>query len=277
MVVNYTGNCEGKPLTDYSPTARGLTQQTNYWIEIKPGSFIPGFSEQLVGANKGEKRTVNVDFPANFVAEQLSGKKGVYEVDIVQVKEKGLPELTDEFAKSYNAENLEKMKEGVRNDLQRELDMKINRSIRTQLVDALGARVQCELPESMLTGETQNVIQDIVTDNTRKGITREQIDEKKHEIYNFAVSSAKERLKVAFLFGRIAEKEKITVSKEELLTQVYYMAQQQGQKPEKLMKEMQKNGQLDQIYEKILFSKVVDFLQQNAQIEEVAPALEPTA
>src|SRR5207237_214628 len=163
-----------KPLTDYSPTARGLTQQTNYWIEIKPGSFIPGFSEQLVGAAKGEKRTVNVDFPVNFVAEQLSGKKGVYEVDVVQVKEKGLPELTDEFAKSYNAENLEKMKEGVRNDLQRELDMKINRSIRTQLVDALGARVQCELPESMLTGETQNVIQDIVTDNTRKGITREQ-------------------------------------------------------------------------------------------------------
>jgi trigger factor len=269
VVVNYTGTCEGKPLTDYSPTARGLTEQSNYWIEIKGGSFIPGFSEQLVGTTKGEKRTITVDFPQDFVAEQLSGKKGIYEVEIVQVKEKVLPPLSDEFAKSYNAENLEKLKEGVRTDLQRELDMKINRSIRTQVVDALGARVQCELPESMVHGETQNVVYDIVADNQRRGITKEQIDEKKNEIFNYATSSAKERLKIAFLFGRVAEKEKITVTKEELLTQVYHMAQQQGQKPEKMIKDLQKSGQMEQIYEKILFSKVVDFLQEHAKIEDV--------
>jgi trigger factor len=78
VVVNYSGTSEGLPLTDFAPTARGLTQQQNFWMEIKPGHFVPGFTEQLVGGSKGEKRTVTVTFPPEFVAPQLSGKTGVY-------------------------------------------------------------------------------------------------------------------------------------------------------------------------------------------------------
>ncbi|HEX4343200.1 MAG TPA: trigger factor, partial [Verrucomicrobiae bacterium] len=71
-VVDYTGTSDGKPLTEIAPTAMGLTEKKNFWIEIKPDSFIPGFSEQLVGAKAGDKRTVTVDFPADFVSKELS-------------------------------------------------------------------------------------------------------------------------------------------------------------------------------------------------------------
>jgi len=117
-VVNYTGTCEGKPITEIAPVARGLTEQKNFWMEIKTGSFIPGFTEQLIGAKAGEKRTVSVDFPADFVTTQLAGKKGVFEVEMVESKERILPELNEAFAKSYEAESLEVLREGVRSDLQ---------------------------------------------------------------------------------------------------------------------------------------------------------------
>ena len=71
-VVNYTGTAEGKPLTELAPTAKGLTQNQSFWVEIGGGGFIPGFGDQLQGGKAGEKRTVTVDFPADFVAPALS-------------------------------------------------------------------------------------------------------------------------------------------------------------------------------------------------------------
>src|SRR5437867_2987500 len=61
-VVNYTGTCEGKPISDTAPTAKGLTERKNFWVETQPESFIPGFAGQLIGARAGEKRTITVDF-----------------------------------------------------------------------------------------------------------------------------------------------------------------------------------------------------------------------
>jgi len=277
VVVNYTGTSEDKPLTDFAPTARGLTQQQNFWMEIKPGHFIPGFTEQLVGAKKGEKRTVNVDFPADFVAQQLSGKKGTYEVEIVQVKEKVLPEVTDDFAKQWGAENAEKLREGVRKDLEAQLEENTRKSIRAQVVEGLSRKVQVDLPETLVQGETRNTIYDIVAENQQRGITKEAMDEKKDQIFQYASNSAKERLKVAFLLGRVAEKENIKVEQEEIAGRVLQIAQERQIKPEKLVKDLQKSNGFPQIHEQILMSKVVDFLEKNAAIEEVQPAPEPTA
>jgi trigger factor len=274
VVVNYTGTSEGKPLTEFAPTARGLTQQQNFWLEIKPGHFIPGFTEQLVGASKGEKRTVNVDFPQDFVTPQLSGKKGTYEVEIVQVKEKILPEVTDDFAKQWGAENAEKLREGVRKDLEAQLEENTRKSIRAQVVEGLSKRVQCELPESLVQGETRNTIYDIVLENQQRGVTKESMDEKKDQIFQYASNTAKEKLKVAFLLGRVAEKENIRVTQEEVANRVLQIAHERQMKPEKLVKELQKSNGFGQIHEQILLNKVVDFLEQNAAIEEVQPSPE---
>ena len=102
-VVNYIGMCDGKPITDTAPTARGLSEKKAFWINVDKTSFIPGFGEQLVGMKAGDKRTVNVDFPADFVTPQLACKKGVYEVELVEAKEKVPPVLDDAFAKSLRA------------------------------------------------------------------------------------------------------------------------------------------------------------------------------
>ncbi len=273
-VVNYTGTSEGKPITEIASTAKGLTEQKGFWLDVPSNSFIPGFAEQLTGAKAGEKRTVNVDFPADFVTPQLGGKKGVYEVEVVEVKEKVLPALDDAFATSYGAENLEKLREGVRKDLENELNYKQRNSVRNQLIGSLLNRVNFELPETAVKQETRNVVYNLVQENAKRGISREIIEQQKEQIYTAATKNAKDRVKVAFLMQKIAEKEDIKVSQEEISRRILHLAGMYQIPPEKFAKDLQKRNGLIEIYDQVMNEKVVEFLEQNAKVEVVEPAAE---
>lgn len=275
VVVNYRGTCEGKPITELAPVARSLTEQKNFWIEVKPETFIPGFAPQLIGAKAGEARTVTVDFQADFVTREVAGKKGVYEVEAVEVKERVLPELNDAFAQTYGADTMEKLREGVRSDLQNELNLKQKRSVRNQVVRALLDRVNFDLPESTVQAETRNVVYDIVNENQKRGVAKEVIDQQKEGIYSAANQTAKERVKAAFLFGRIAEKEGIRVPPEEIKARIVVLANSYQTPPDKFVKELEKRNGMPEIYQQLLQEKVIDFLQEHARIEDVAPPEKP--
>ena len=271
-VVNYTGTCDGKPITDTAPTAKGLTEQKNFWVDIASNTFIAGFADQLIGAKAGDKRTVNVDFPADFVTKELAGKKGVFEVEIVEVKEKVLPPIDDAFAKKYDAENLEKLHAGVRRDLENELKYSQAKAIRGQIVRSLLDRVNFELPETAVAHETRNVVYDLVRENSQRGVSRELIEKQKDEIYTAATRNAKERVKLAFLIQRIAEQEKISVSQEEVLKRAQSLAAAYQIPLEKFIKDLQKRNGVAELYDQIAHEKVLAFLEQNARIEDVPPA-----
>ena len=271
-VVNYTGTSDGKPITDTAPTARGLTEQKAFWIRCEPGQFIPGFTEQLHGMNAGEKRTVNVDFPPDFVADQLVGKKGTYEVELVQVKERLLPEATDEFAKSFGAESLEKLRAGIKQDLEADRNEKAGRAVRDQLIGALLGKVQFDLPESIVLQATRNVVYNIVQENQQRGIPKEAIEAQKDAIFANANASAKDRVKAMFLLNRIAEKEGVKVEQEEILQRVQAMAQQYQMPIQKLIKQLEERNGVSEIHEQILVAKVLDFLQLHATVEDVPAA-----
>jgi trigger factor len=274
-VVNYKGTLDGKPLTDVAPTARGLTQQDNFWVNVDKTSFLPGFGEGLVGMKAGEKRTISIDFPAEFVTPQLAGKKASYEVDLVEVKEKVLPALDDAFAKSYDAENVEKLREGVRRDLQNELNHKRNRDIRKQVTQALLDPIKADLPESVVEQETRGIVYHIVHDNQTRGVSKEALDAQKDSIYASAAVAARERVKASFAFQKIAEKEGVRVEQLEIAGRLQAMAAQHKMPVDKLVKELEKNGTLGDVYQQLLHEKVVDLLVQYAKIEDVVPAAAP--
>jgi trigger factor len=188
---------------------------------------------------------------------------------VVEVKEKVLPAVDDAFAKSFGAENIEKLREGVRHDLENELKYSQNKSIRNQIIRGLLDRVQFELPESTVAQETRNVVFDIVRDNQKRGISRETIEQQKEQIYTAATRGAKERVKVAFLLQKIADKENIKASQEEILGRINSLAAMYQIPPEKFLKDLQKRNGLMEIFDQVLNEKVLDFLQQNAKIEEV--------
>jgi len=269
-VVNYTGTVDGKPITELAPTAKGLTEQKNFWVDIAPDSFIAGFGEQLAGAKAGDKRTVNVDFPADFVTKELVGLKGVYEVEVVEVKEKILPAIDDAFAKTYGADDLGKLREGVRKDLANELKTSQEKSVRGQLLGGLLGRVTFDLPEAVVAQETRNVVYNIVQENSKRGVARDIIEQQKEEIYTAAARSAKDRVKLSFLVQRIAAKEGIQVSQDEVIHRVQALATAYQIPVEKFIKDLQKRNGVNEIYEQIAHEKVVRLLEHNAQFEEAA-------
>ena len=275
IVVNYTGTCDGTPIIELAPAAKGLSEQKGFWIEGRAGAFIPGFAEQLYGAKAGDKRTVTVDFPADFVQPALSGKKGVYEVEVTEVRVRVLPELDEAFAKSWEAESLEKLRDGVRRDLQNKLNQKIKRSIRNQLVGAMLGKVTIDLPESVVQKETRNVVYDLVNENQRRGVAREIIDREKDQIYAAAAQTAKDRVKVGFLFHKIAEKEGIRASKEEMNARIVAMASAYQMPVDKFVKELEKRDGFSEVYQQIIHEKVLDFLHENAKLEDAAPGQAP--
>ena len=274
-VVNYTGTCDGKPITDTAPTAKGLTEQKNFWVDLGPGAFLPGFAGQLTGAQAGDKRTVSVDFPADFVTKELAGKKGVFEIEVIEIKEKILPPVDDAFAKLYEAESLEKLRAGVRRDLENELNYSQAGAIRTQVIRGLLDRVNFDLPESAVAQETRNAVYDIVRQNTKRGITRDMIEKQKEEIYSAATHNAKERVKLSFLIQRIAEKEELKVSQEEILKRAQSLAALYQIPLEKFLKDLQKRDGVPELYEQILHEKALDLLEKSAVIEEVPPSAPP--
>jgi trigger factor len=279
-VVNYTGTLDGKPITDAAPTARGLTEKQNFWVLIQPDSFIPGFTTPLIGASAGDRRTVPLTLPAEFVVADLSGKNVVYEVEVVGVKEKLLPVADDAFAKGFGAENLEKLQEGIRQDLKNELDFRARRAVRDQLLKALLEQVSIELPESVVANETRNVVYSIVNENQQRGVAKELIESKKDEIFATASVSAKDRVKAAFILNRIAEQEGIKAEQKEMTQRIVALAQQNKTTPEKFVKVLQERNAFPEIAQEIVTSKVLDFIELNAQVTDVsaaAPVAAPAA
>ncbi|HEY3857628.1 MAG TPA: trigger factor [Verrucomicrobiae bacterium] len=272
VVVNYIGTCDGKPITDTAPTARGLTEKKAFWVNVDKASFIPGFGDQLIGMKAGDKRTITVDFPADFVVPQLTGKKGVYDVELVEIKEKGLPAIDEEFAKNYGAENLEKLREGIRADLQNELNLKQSRSIRNQVAQNLLNQIQCDLPESLVEDETRSIVYSIVNEEQQRGVLKDAIDAQKDQIYATANTAAKQRVKAIFVFQRIADKEGTRVDQTDMARRLQEMSAQYKIPFDKLVKDIEKAGRMNDIYNQLLSDKVVDLLVQYAKIQDVAPA-----
>ena len=271
IVVNFTGTIDDKPITDLVKVARGLTEQKNYWLNAKHNPLIPGIVEALIGSGKDDKKTVTVTIPNDFIYEELVGKEARYEIEIVQVKEKSLPELDDKFAKGFGAESMDKLREGVENDLKNELEYSQKKSVRNQCVDKLLDTVNCDLPETIVNEATRVGVHNIVQQNHQRGVGKEVIDENKDRIYANAKADAEVRVKANYILSKIAEKEGIKVTDQELSRQVAAMATQQKVKPQKLAQQLKDNGTIYQVQEEIMNAKVIDLLEEKAKVTEIDP------
>ena len=271
VVVNYKGTIDDKPITDTVKVARGLSEQSNAWLHLKRNPLVPGLVEALIGGNKGDKKTVPVKFPEEFIYEELVGKEGQFEVEIVDIKEQSLPELDDTFAKSFGAEGIDKLTEGVEADLKNELEYSEKQSIRNQCVQKLLEKVTCDLPETIVNQATRAVVHNIVQSNHNRGVSKDVIEENKDDIYSNAKSNAEVRVKANYILAQIAEKEGIKVTEQELSRQISAMAMQQKIKPQKMADQLKENGGIYEVQEEILNSKVIDLLEEKAKITEVDP------
>jgi len=267
-VIHYNGVVEGKPIAELA-SAKTLGENKDFWIHCEAGAFLNGFCEQLVGARPGEKRQVLIDFPADMAPPALAGKRATYFVDVQAIKEKKLPELNDEFARKIGAESLAQLQDDLRKGMVAEREAEVAGELRQQVMTHLLGRISFDLPESLVAQETRSIVYDVVRENTMRGASKEQLEEKKDEIYGFAQKSARDRLRSSFILDAIAEKENITVTAEEMERRIAVMAQRYRTTPAKLKAQLAEKDALGEVEEQVRVSKTLDFLVANATVETV--------
>ena len=280
LVVNYKGTTDGNPLTELAPTARGVSEHENFWVHVHADGehdhFLPKFTAQLVGAKAGERREVTVEFPEEFPAQpKLQGVKALYDVEVVEVKVKTLPEVDDAFAKGWEAESVEKLREGVREDLAANAKGENQKAARVQVQQWLLENVTCDLPETHVNVATRSSIMNFVQSNQQMGMTQEMIEENKEDIFKSAKESAQGQVRLRFILDRIAENEKVEVTNEEFQYRVAVLAQQADQEMNVFFKKLQKNNQVNAVYADLVREKTIALLVDKAVVEEVDPETLP--
>ena len=169
-------------------------------------------------------------------------------------------------AKKLGMETLDKLKDEIRKGLRAEHEAETNYDLRRQAVDYLLAHVHFDLPDSLVAQETRSIVYDVVRDNTARGATKEQLEQKKDEILGYASKSAQERLRVSFILDAIAQAETIAVTPAELDARIVSMAERYRMTPEKLRPQLEEKGALGEIEEQILVGKTLDFLIASANV-----------
>jgi trigger factor len=266
-VISYTGTMDGKPLLELVSEAKNLAENPKFWLWMRPEGFLPKFAEQLVGLNKGEKRTVSVEFPADFAQPALAGKTAQYEVELKEIKIKHAPALDDAFAQDVAKLNLAELKTRVRENLIQDKKSQADRASRNEIVQKLLAAVEFDLPASAVEEETHAAVYDIVAENQARGVTPELLEEKKDEIFANATKGAREMVKFRFIAAQIAENEKIEVTNEQIGQHLAYLAQRENTTLEKMADRVRKNKAFGTIRNQILNQAVLDFLLKEAKFE----------
>ena len=274
-VLDFEGSIESTPISEIAPQAsKNLQGGKKFWLHLAPDNFLPKFSEQLIGLKPGETRLVIVNFADDFPAKELAGKKADYAVTLREIKEKVLPAIDDALAaKLVPGKTLNDLREMMEHDIEHAKKHEVERAKEAHVVQYLHERIQFELPPALLQSETRRALAELVQRNRERGVADEMLKEKEKELIDAAAGMAAHRLKTNFILHRIAEREKIQVTKEDLDRRVRQEATRYDISLEKMRKELQQRNALDDVAEQILLGKTLDFLKANVSIESTQ---EPT-
>lgn len=265
--IDYTGRLDGVALETVAAQAKGMGEGKDFWLMAdEQNEFLPGFAAGLLGARVGESREVTVDFPATFVEPALAGKKAVYQVHVKAIREKKLPEIDAEFIKAVGAESEEALKNRVRADLQNMREENEKRRQQNEVARLLLQNTTLELPESVLQEETRQQVYEMVRQSQTSGASKEDIENRKEELFDTAARTAGDKIKLRYILRRIAREEKIDCTQEEVEARVAMLARSWGVTLEKLKADMQKRNALAQVREDVVLNKTLVWLRDQAAV-----------
>ena len=268
-VIDFAGSIEGKPLSEVAPGAsKNVQGGKKFWLRIAPGNFLPGFVEQMIGQKPSETRIIKVEFPANFPTAQVVGKTAEYSVTLLAIKQRVLPPLDDAFAAKWMPEKtLPDLRRALQHQIEHDKEHEVERARESQVIKFLSERIQFELPPAMLKHETRSALSELVQRNRERGVPDEALKEKEKELIQVAGGLAAHRLKTNFILHRIAEQEKIKVTREEIEARIRHDAMHHNIAPEKMRHEIEQHDGMNSLIEQVLLAKTIAFLGANATIE----------
>ncbi len=253
---------------DAEAFAGGAAQ--DHELEIGSGSFIPGFEDQLVGMKRGEEGEVKVTFPEDYGNDDLAGKEAIFKVKISEIKEKIVPALTDELAQEFGAESAEDLREKIGENLARQEKQRIEEELKERLMAQLVERNPMEVPETMVAGQLDFMLQNIKGRLKSQGMTLEMMGLNEEAFRAMYRDTAVKQVQGSLILEGIGSAENISVDEGEIDARLEEIAEMANAPLEDVKKhysaENTKEGLLAQIEEE----KVIAYLLGQADIQQLS-------
>jgi trigger factor len=231
------------------------------------------FNTSLRGANIGDHKEFDVEYPADYPDEKLAGKKFHYAADVTGIKTKNLPELNDEFAKDVSdAATLEELKTKIRESLVYQRDHRQRDLQRERVIAELVKLHDFPVPESLVESQMDVRLERMVRSLAQQGVDPRAVNLDWAALRGRQQDRAKDDVKAELIIDRIASTEKIDVSDEEVQHELEHVASHSDESVEAIRARLTKQGALDRMKAKLRSDKTLDWLAQNANVRTAAAA-----
>ncbi len=231
------------------------------------------FNENLLGANIGDKKNFDVEYPADYPDAKLAGKKYHYEAEVTGLKVKKLPELNDEFAKDVSdSGTLDELKTKIRESLEHQRDHRQKELQREKVIAELVKLHDFPVPESLVESQMDVRLERMVRTLAQQGIDPRAVNLDWAALRGRQQERAKDDVKAELIIDRIASAENIEVTEEELNHELEHLAGHSGETSEAIRARLTKQGALDRMKAKLRSNKTLDWLAQNANVRTAAAA-----
>ncbi len=261
VTISFKGTINGTPFE--GGTEEGIQ------VTIGSNTFIPGFEEQLLGVAAGETRTLKVSFPKNYASEKLAGQPAEFETTATLIEAPQDTAINDDFAKTLGLESLDKLKEAARQQLTAQFASATRQRVKRMLLDRLDESHRFEAPPSLIDEEFNLMWNSIKAEMESSGKTfvdEDTTEEAAREEYR---KIADRRVRLGLVLSEIGEKNKITVTEEEVSRAVIERSRQMPGREKEVWDYYRNNANaLAQLRAPIYEDKVVDFILELANVTE---------
>ncbi len=259
VVMDYVGTLDGEPFAG----GEGRDQM----IELGSGRLVPGFEEQLAGAQAGDERTVTITFPDDYGAEDLKGREAQFAVTVKEVKEKQLPPLDDDLAVEAGFDTLDELRADIRERLTEQQTAQIEAEFREAALDSVVAGATVDVPDTLVEARSQELWDQMAHSLSHQGISKDaylQISGRSEEqIVDEGRDDARRSLEREAVLAAIVEAEGIEPSEEEVLEAVERVA---GRRPNaKALARLRDSGRLDGVKADLAQRQALDLIAESAK------------
>ncbi|MHC9540532.1 MAG: trigger factor [Vulcanimicrobiota bacterium] len=265
-LVDFEGNIDGEPIPNGNAK--------DYVMEMKEDMFITGFIDNLKGLRKGEEKKFTVTFPEDYGSEVLKGKTVDFHFKIHAIKHKVLAELNDDFAKEVStSQTLDELRAELRKKLQKKVDEQAIAQVEEKVADILTGKVTEPLPASLISYETQVLLDDMRRNFAAQGVQLESyLAQQGRDPMQFvaALKPQADRMgKLEMAIESIIRKENIEISDEEVDAKIKEISDELKQDFNKLKETLKKEGRIPSLKYAMLKKKTMDFVVGKAKISYV--------
>lgn len=242
----------------------------NVWFPLTPKSTKPEFMSQLLGTVPGETRTVKTIMPLNYPRKDQAGKEATFIITVNQVKEKIAPAIDDEFAKDVGGfKSLLELRGNIREELTKAKEQEAGFKMEEELINQIIKSTNFEAPSMMVDSEVEHLLRDAQDRLRHMGYKKEDIDKEEAAMKEKFRDEAVKRVKTYFILDEIAEQENLTATEEDINKRVELLAARAKKTAEETKKYLEDNKLMEDVKAEISQGKAMEFLIENAKIEEV--------